>query len=384
MQSDIFGENDLISIFVIGDPHFRAKNFQEGEELIEKCVDMVENLTPSIIVLLGDVLDTHEVARNTPWNQACDFIEKLSAVAPTYVLMGNHDLINQNQFLSNKHFFNPLKKWENVYIVDEPIIVEVGLFRVAMCPYTPPGRFVEALDTLGSAGESDDGLAEWQRGVSCIFGHQEFAGVNYGGKESEKGDVWGSSNPPVISGHIHTPCQIGTNVFYPGSSIQVASDEAPDKRVWNITFDSDEEIGSVEALQIDKIDLGLKFKKEIEMAYENIGEFDFDLAEKYYVKIKLRGTPEQFKLFRKSKMYTKMNAANIKICFDPISDDAALRLDLGETGGTKEDLSFENILRLLVKEKPDVVKRAYEELYGTVVDDEEDMEYELVFVGAED
>lgn len=356
------------TIFVIGDPHFRAKNFQEGEGLIEKCLEKVAKLSPTIIILLGDILDTHEVVRNTPWKQACRFIEGLSLVAPTYVLMGNHDLINQSQFLTDNHFFNPLKKWKNVIIVDKPIITTVGSskIRIALSPYTPPGRFVEALDTIptlsDTENESEESLREWQT-VSCIFAHQEFAGVVYGGKESEKGDYWYDEYPPVISGHIHTPCQIGENVFYPGSSIQVASDEAPDKRVWLVSFNVDEEPGTVAALKIIKINLGLKFKKEIDMDYSDIKTFDFDLALRYFIKIKLRGTPEQFKLFRKSEMHTKLIRAEVKIGFVPIPDERALKLSL-EVGDTKDDLSFENILKILVEKKPKCVKKAYKELYG--------------------
>jgi DNA repair exonuclease SbcCD nuclease subunit len=341
--------DDMTSIFVIGDPHFRAKNFQEGEELIEKCIKTASELTPTAIVILGDILDTHEVVRNTPWKQACKFIEDLSDIAHTYVLMGNHDYINQSQFLTDNHFFNPLKKWNNVTIVDYPILQKIGNGRpckIVLCPYTPPGRFVEALDHVN----------KWKT-AQCIFAHQEFEGVFYGGKESSKGDSWNEEYPPVISGHIHTPCQIGTNIFYPGSSIQVASDEQPDKRVWNITFDSEEE--GVDALQIDKIDLGLKGKKEVEMNYSDIKTFDFGLLSKYYIKIKLRGTSEQFKMFRKSPLHAKMAKTGIKFSFDPIPDERALDIKLNNV----DDLSFENILKLLVDKKSEAIQSAYEELH---------------------
>lgn len=357
--------DDMTTIFVIGDPHFRTKCFQEGEELIEKCVEVIKSLSPTIVVLLGDVLDTHEVVRNTPWKQACRFIEEISLIAPIYVLMGNHDLINQSQFLTDNHFFNPLKKWPNVTIVDKPIMVKVGYGRpvnVVMCPYTPPGRFIEALDTL------IDDLSEtsipipvgWQT-ADCIFAHQEFKGVVYGGRESEKGDFWDENFPPVISGHIHTSCQIGKNVFYPGSSIQVASDENPDKHVWNVTFDSEEE--GVEALQIDKIDLGLKGKKEVEIDYSEISKFDFSMLERYYIKIKLRGTPEQFKIFRKSQLHARLIREHVKIGFDPIPDERALKFMPSENGSKVEDFSFDNILRLLVEEKSENTQNVYASIY---------------------
>jgi Marseillevirus putative DNA repair exonuclease len=346
---------DLTSIYIIGDPHFTAKNFLEGEELIQKCVDVASSLQPTIIIILGDILDTHEVARNTPFKQAIKFIELLSNISHVYALIGNHDLVNQSQYLTDNHFFVPLKKWPNVTIVDNPIQVQVGDKKLVLCPYVPPGRFQEALDVLV------DEDFDWRFDADCIFGHQEIRGVVYGGKESEKGDIWEDEYPPLICGHIHTPCQVGNNVFYPGSSVQVAINENPDKRIWCLTFDQ-EEVG-VEALQIDKIDLGLKGKKEVEINIEDLEEFDFDLAEKYYIKLKIRGTSEQFKLFRKSKLHAKIIRKGIKIGFDPVKTDI-----LPHIGSVTAGKTFEQIVKKLVKKKSENIKKAYEDMTTTEIE----------------
>lgn len=360
--------DDMTSIFVIGDPHFRDKNFQEGEELIEKCIETAQQLQPTAIIILGDILDTHNIAKNSPFLQAQRFIEGLSDITNVYCLIGNHDLKNNSQFLTDAHFFGPYKKWDNVTIVDTPISISIGNSIVVMCPFVPPGRFFEALDLTK---DSDGEIFDW-RLSSCIFAHQEIQGVVYNSIESENGDVWDESYPPLICGHIHTPCQIGKNVFYPGSSIQVASNEDPDKKVWCITFDSEEDVGSVEALQIDKIDLGLKGKKEIEMNILDVKKFDFSLTQKYYLGLKLKGTPEQFKTFRKSPLHTKLKKHNIKIKFDPVKDMKSLDLLGGrDLGG---NLSFENILRTLVENKSEQIQAAYNEIYA-----QEKIIYELVF-----
>ncbi|HMP29773.1 MAG TPA: metallophosphoesterase [Saprospiraceae bacterium] len=343
-------------IFIIGDPHFRAKNYLEGEELTIKCVDTATSLNPEIIIILGDILDTHEVARNTPFKQAIKFIELLSDIAPVYVLIGNHDLVNQSQYLTDNHFFVPLKKWPNVTIVDEPIKITIKDKNFVLCPYVPPGRFQEALDVLV------DEEFDWRFDANCIFAHQEIRGVVYGGKESTKGDIWEDEYPPLICGHIHTPCQVGNNVFYPGSSVQVAIDEAPDKRVWSLTFN--DEWSGADALKIEKIDLGLKGKKEVEIAIEDIEEFDFDLTEKYYIKLKIRGTSEQFKLFRKSKLHAELIRKSVKIGFDPIKTDI---LPLCNEGATKGK-TFEQIVKKLVKKRSENVKKAYEDMNTTEVE----------------
>lgn len=363
--------DDIFSILVFGDTHFKPKDFEAGEELIEKGVDVAKQMTPSAIVLLGDTLDSHETAKTVPWKQACTFIESLSQVAPVYVIIGNHDLTNQKQFLTDNHFFNPLKKWENVVIVDKPILASIGGYSIVLCPYVPPGRFEEALDELVPT--FDEPSFDWRTEASCIFAHQEIEGVEYNGITSTKGDKWSEEYPPLICGHIHTPFQIGENVFYPGSSRQVDSNEDPNKRIWNVSFDEEG------YLEIDKIDLGLKGRLEIEMTCENISDFDFGLADKFYVKIKLQGSPEQFKVFRKSHLHAKMMQHGIKIGFNPYKGEKSTALS--EYGvGTKESLSFTSILKSLVLNKEEHVKNAYENLYETKLETPvQEMKVDLIF-----
>lgn len=352
-MEDLLDTDELVSILVIGDTHFKPKNIEEGDELIAKCVEVAANLNPTKIVLLGDILDTHEVAKNGPWKQACRFIDELSQITEVYVIMGNHDLINQKQFLTDNHFFNPLKKWPNVFIVDTPMAVDIGKGKIVLCPYVFPGRFEEALDCMINLGGCEEDF-DWRTDALCVMAHQEILSVVYGGKASTKGDPWSPEYPPLLCGHIHDPFQIGDNVFYPGSSRQVDSNEPPDKRIWNITFDENNE------LEIDKIDLGLKGIKEISLDYENLEEFDFGLTKKYYIKLKLKGLPEQFKIFRKSKIHAKMILHKVKISFDPIREN----MNDFSTGGTMKEIpTFSNIFADLVSQKSENVQDAYCELF---------------------
>jgi len=353
--------DDLLNIFVVGDIHFQKDAFVQGEELIEKLVDAATTISPTIIILLGDILDNHETVRNSQFKQAERLLDSLRQIAPVYVLMGNHDLINQSQFLTDAHFFGPFKKWDKVTIVDVPMAVTLTSsdreINVVMCPYVPPGKFIEALNTLFEYEEPVD----WQL-ADCIFGHQEIRGVTYNGRESTKGDQWDENYPPLICGHIHKSCQIGTNVYYVGSARQVASNEEPDKRIWSITFDD-------EGFQKDEIDLGLKARKEIEMEYEEVKFFDFSLLEQYHIKLKIQGTREQFKLFRKSQLHAKLTQQGVRIAFNPVIETGMMMVNLAEA--LKDDVSFESILRELVKTKPKVVRDVYEEMYGSLDMDED-------------
>lgn len=352
---------DLVNICVVADIHFRPGSFAEGEEFIEKCIAWLESRQPTIIIQLGDLIHTMEVAKQPAYEQACRFVEFCSKIAPTYVLMGNHDLINNSQFLTNKHFFNPLKKWPNVCIVDRPTHVNVGGYDLVMCPYVAQGRFIEALDTML---EYEDPV-EWQLS-DCVFAHVEIDGVLKQQSHSGKKDVWDEAYPPLVSGHIHKACKLGPNVYYPGSAMQVAIDEDPEKRVWQISFDPDD------GIQIEKTDLELRARKEVHIDYADLSKFDFNLPLRYNIKLKISGTSEQFKLFRKSQLHAKMSRAGVSFGYDPINDDSAILLDLKTAG--KDDTSFEGILRALIKQKPELVRTAYYELYG---EDDDDEEYEL-------
>ncbi len=385
LDSDIPGLEDMLNILVIGDTHFKEKDFEAGEELIQKCHETARELQPTKIVLLGDILDTHEISRQTPYDQAFRFIEGLSEIAHVYVCMGNHDYINASQFLTDKHFFNPYKKWPNVTIVDHPICVSLNNLFIVLCPYVPPGRFEEALDQTKILFEGDSDTFDWRTDATCIFAHQEIEGVEYNGKQSTKGDRWDENYPPLFCGHIHQECDISENMSYVGSSRQVDSNENPDKRIWNVSFDDENKP------EIDKIDLCLKGKKEIHMTCDSGGgrdedsddltagrdeakgeekipcvqNFDFELAEKYYIKIKLHGTPEQFKVFQKSHLRAKLKQHNVGISFIPNPTEKTLEL-LG-CSAMGENISFENIFKKVVENKSMVVQREYRELFGETV-----------------
>ena len=89
----------MLNIIVIGDTHFKVNNIPEVELYIKKVIKIVEQKNPDIIVLLGDILDTFEKVNVLPLNKAYEFVDKLRKISKTYILVGNHDMINCIQFL---------------------------------------------------------------------------------------------------------------------------------------------------------------------------------------------------------------------------------------------------------------------------------------------
>jgi hypothetical protein len=154
------------------------------------------------------------------------------------ILIGNHELATPSTYLSGTHPFTALRKWPRVRVVDTQCeVFEVCGQRFAAVPYTPPGRFVEALHT--NPHYDDD--------VVAIFAHQEFVGCCMDRVYSKSGDVWSDNLPIVISGHIHSHSRLGPNIRYVGTPRQVSfadpldtlKDGTEDKTVSLFTFNDD-------------------------------------------------------------------------------------------------------------------------------------------------
>lgn len=242
-----------MKIFAIGDLHLKKSwNYLP---LLDELVVQIERTEPDMVVVLGDTLDTKSVIHMACLVDAINFFERLSKLAKTYVLIGNHDRPNNSDFLSGYHPFTGVKC---VTIADN-VIKEDGFVFV---PYVPPGRFDEA---LGDTDLSD---------VKLIFAHQQFLGSVPDGK----GDVWSMDKPMVISGHIHSHMFL-ENIMYTGSPVAHTFGEKSDKFVFLL-----DETGAI----LEKISLNCyKPRRELHFGFDDIKDLDVDdLAdEKFNTKV---------------------------------------------------------------------------------------------------
>lgn len=220
----------MTKILFVGDQHVQVTNLEEIEKLICFIENVIKNQTPDIVILGGDMLHTHERLHTTALNKACEFIDRMRQLVPTYVLVGNHDYEGNQQFLTARHWLNPLKEWSNVFIIDT--VKTILDDTVILVPYVPPSKFVEALETHKHLVNG-----KWKNSV-CIFAHQEFYGCQMGAIQSEVGDKWNEDWPMVISGHIHSRQLIQKNVYYTGSSMQHAFGESERNVLALIDFDN--------------------------------------------------------------------------------------------------------------------------------------------------
>lgn len=247
-----------IKVLCIGDPHFKINNSIESEAMTKAILKVIEDQKPDIIVNLGDTLDRHESIHVVPLCRSIDFLATLQTIAPLYVLIGNHDMRNNKDWLSGIHPFTALKYWNNTTVVEKPIRVNHGNFTFTFCPYVDKGLLKAALNTI-------DPIKPTWKLSDAIFVHQEMRGS----LTSENGDVWDPNYPLLISGHIHTYMELQPNVIYPGTPMQHDFGDNEDKAISIFTFSQDENQGD---RQIDgkQILQGSVYKGTVSHKHERI------------------------------------------------------------------------------------------------------------------
>lgn len=255
-------------ICLVGDPHYKTGNRQDTDEMELQLARLLAQRVPDLIVIMGDVLDRHETVHLSPYTRACAWIDSLRAVAPVYVLVGNHDRKNNRDFLGPEHSLVGLKNWDRVHIVDQPCVAQFGDYALAFVPYVPPGRFSEAL-----------ALAEGWESASLVFAHQEFKGAQMGSVVSAEGDVWPKDAATVFSGHIHD-YQVLDNIVYVGTPMQHTFGDAAKKTVSLLELDGEE-------LEHSRVDLGCTRKRVVTVEEKELSTFV--LPPRCRCKVKIRG-----------------------------------------------------------------------------------------------
>lgn len=198
----------MLTIGVIGDPHFKTNNVREMKQFVATSLKYFSEVKPDIIVCLGDILDRHANIHVEPLMMAENYLDELRKISPTFLVIGNHDRQNNQDFLTTIHPFNSHKKWDKLYVVDQGLVWEHKNLKLAFIPYVPPGRFMEAYDKI--VGDNK---------VDLIFAHQEFSGCKMNSMVSTDGDKIDDKLPFIISGHIHQKQELD-NILYVGTPIQ--------------------------------------------------------------------------------------------------------------------------------------------------------------------
>ena len=344
----------MLSILAIGDPHFKTDNIVAVDIFINNIEKLALTQKPDIIVCLGDLLHDHERLHTIPLNKAYEFIDRMRKISPTYVIVGNHDFIGNQQFLSENHWMNGLKEWENTFVVDKVMThIENGV-KLVLCPYVPPSRFEEALSTLPTG----------YKDANLILCHQEFFGCKMGAIVSVDGDKWSEDYPFIISGHIHNRQKPQKNIYYPGASIQTAFGETEDTIVANVIVGSDNEV------DIKEIDLGLPKKKIIRVNIDDVDDFVLPKnVNNDDIKVTITGDQSDFNAFKKSEKYKQLTK-KAKVVF---KKDASVKENISAednaNGDANGDNDFKIILRNLIEKEGE--SKSLIELYELLINGRE-------------
>lgn len=298
-------EKENVTCFIFTDVHFSGKYPIEENNFIEACTKAAIDAKPDFIVDMGDLLHYHGRCDVKPFNRVLDLLTNMAKIAPVYKIIGNHELLDQSEFQSEDHFFNPYKFIPGITIIDRAQVITIKNFDFFFTPYVPKGKLIDALNSI-------EGVA-WDI-CTAGFGHQEIKGASQFGYVSEDGDEWNKDYPPFISGHFHEEQHLkDIGVNYPGSSRQTSFGETHKKYAWKVTFD---EISP--DYTVDKIDLKLRSKRTFNIDVKDINNFDLKEAENQDIRLKVKGTREQLRVFGQSTKHREVKKAGVKIMNIPI------------------------------------------------------------------
>ena len=329
----------MITTLIVGDQHFKIDNIPLINKFAQKIIDIIQNKNPDFVVLLGDMLHTHERLHTTVLNKAYEFIDSIRKLCMVYILVGNHDSINGTQFLTTNHWMNGLKEWDNVLIVDTVIEISMNEEKFIFCPYVPAGRFEDALNTIEN----------WEN-ATCIFAHQEFYGCKMGGILSVEGDKWSLNYPNIISGHIHDNQLLQENIYYPGSSLEISYGQNKQNIVAYVQFPKNENY------ILEEINLEMPLKKLVYLDIENIDDFNMSGTTEDEITLSLNGDYTEFKSLKKTKKYKELIKKGVKVIFKPKKKNIKIKnekLSKIINDNTEDLTNFSKIINEIINEQED-------------------------------
>jgi DNA repair exonuclease SbcCD nuclease subunit len=333
-----------MNVLTIGDLHISPRNLRRCEIFLEELKEV--EIQAEIVVILGDIFDSHETVHTsciTMFNEIMLYLHSLPV--HTYILVGNHDMINNTVFMSEKdHPFTPYKKWSRVTIVDKPVRVSIrkGL-SFTFAPYVYRGRFLEMLE----------GVDKWKYSTA-IFAHQEFRGAKMGPFTSIEGDEWKPEWPLMISGHIHDFDELQDNLTYVGAAMQHNFAENSKKAITLFRFGDEYEIERINLSIPKKITVNTEVIDATMTGLKDVLDRDGDDE----VRVVVRGTMTEHLKWKKSKACEALKRKRVKIVFRQVEEE--VDLDVVKDDGTLP--SFRDILQGLVDREPKDIQELYRSL----------------------
>lgn len=244
----------------IGDPHIRGIYIIHLPIILKKIKKLHKKNNYDFIVILGDILHNHDNINIEEGYPAHQFIIDIHNICnKLYILIGNHDKVNESDFLTQKHMFNAFKLVDGITIVDDVIIDIINGDKCVFTPHVSDDRFFEALATKDLYPPFED--------ISLIFPHNEVEGCKINKVTKHKSFKWKSNYPLVISGHIHDYEIVYPNWYYVGSLFPTNDHDIQRKTI------SDFETNGREIINHNSYGLGVKNAFNIKLTDEELRNF---------------------------------------------------------------------------------------------------------------
>lgn len=340
-----------VKFLVIGDPHFDLKTLPIVDAFIRQTVDLVKTKKPDVVMILGDVLHTHEKTRVECHKRAIWWFKELASHAHTVVLIGNHDRPNNSIFLTDDHFFTGLEGFDSLVIVAmEPYSFDVSnggeTMRFVAVPYVPKGRLFEALDRLQVP--FDKVLP------TAVFSHQDLRGAKMGSVVCQDGDEWPEDYPLLVNGHYHEQQSPKPNIFMPGTPYQMTYSEEMNKGVYFMTFTQGKPMP-----EVSRIKLNLRIKMSVQKTPAEFAAMKAPDAS-YELRIVVQGPHADIEALKVGKQFREFSKlTNVKIVLVPILNAVELKKSAEVAEG------YYTVLYRTIKDNPDLVNM-YQELLGDI------------------
>lgn len=271
----------MSKIFLIGDTHIGLgyPNSTEKWTKVHKeyfgdfLIPMLKReVRPGdIIIHLGDLFDNRNIIPINLLNYGMDVIEQLSKIAPTHIIIGNHDLWSKST--SEINSIRPFRYMPNVFVYDKATKIEYNGLNLLMMPY------------VESRTEQIKQISE-NRDCHYLFCHSDLNGAKMhltstGHKNPDKIDVAEFSKfRKVYSGHIHIR-QDSKNFTFVGSTFQMDRNDAGDQKGIYV-LDTDDETESFIENRVSPV-----FKKYRVVDEKSIEDLDALKGSKDYIDLSI-------------------------------------------------------------------------------------------------
>lgn len=330
----------MTRVFVVGDLHFSRTNMMI-DRFIERVNEIMNVRKYDACVLLGDIFHTHEKIEENVLNMVIKLFYTITNHCHLYVIVGNHDYKDGQQFLTNRHALAAFAEWPHVTVIDQPKIVKFGKdASVTMCPFVPTGRFREALDKV-----------DWKK-TNMVFCHQEFEGAKMGSVISYEGDKWSTKYPQVVSGHIHEKQNLNNGVYYPGSPYDTSYGFSGKRVMTDIEFVKGE-------FKIQSIESGLPRKVTVRLNLDEAKEYKPDTDD--FIRMVVLCRKEEYNEFLKTDHAKNLKKyAGVKIAHKTENDDEIA--DILRDKHLSKCETYRDTLEKLVQRESDNVKDLYKNI----------------------